>query len=122
MVVLVRLVGIIMAIFGFIFLISPAQYKEYITFWAKKGRIRKGAILSILISVILLLAASRCRWSGFVALMGILALIKGIILFVMGPKKLISKMEWWTTRPPATMRLLATAALLIGILLIYAAI
>ena len=120
MVVLVRLFGIVMAIFGVIFLVSPGHYKEYITFWTKKGRIRIGAILSILISIIMLLAASQCRWSGFVALIGIMALIKGIVLFVMGPKKLVSKMEWWMARPPATLRLLAVVALLIGILLIYA--
>ncbi len=122
MLIWVRLIGIIILGFGIVFLISPRQYKAYISFWTKKGRIRTGAGLSILVSIIMLLAASQCRVSWFVALMGILALIKGIIILTIEPKKLISKMEWWMTKPPATLRLLSVVALAMGILLIYAAV
>jgi len=121
MLILVRLFGIVMVAFGVIYLISPQATKKYMAFWTKGRRIYTGGGLSILIGIILLLAASQCRLVWFVILIGIWALIKGIVLLVLGPEKLKSRINWWTERPVGVLRLLSLLVLAIGVLLIYSA-
>lgn len=121
MVILVRVLGILIAAVGIIFLINPNAMKKYIAFWVKGKRLYKGGILSILIGIILLLASPQCKLVWFVVLIGIWSLIKGVILLALGPEKWASTINWWTTRPPVALRLLSLVAIAFGILLIYSA-
>ena len=119
MAILVKLLGIVIMAFGVIYLISPDVTKKYMTFWTKGKRIYAGGSLSFLIGIILLLAASQCRVAWYVALIGIVSLIKGIALVALGPEKCSAKIDWWTAKPPAVLRLLGLFALALGALLIY---
>lgn len=121
MVILVRLFGILIVALGIIFLAVPDAMKKYIAFWAKGKRIYTGGILSIVIGIIFLLAASQCKLVWFVVVMGIWALIKGIVLLTLGPEKWLSYINWWTVRPPAALRVLSLVAIALGILLVYSA-
>ena len=121
MVILVKLLGIIIAVFGVIYLLKPNIMKPYVAFWKRGKRIHIGAVLSLLIGIILLLAASQCAVSWFVAAFGILGLIKGIVLFVLRQEKAISMINWWAERPIAFLRVHALFALVVGALLIYSA-
>ncbi len=119
MVILVKLLGIVIVVFGVIHLVSPDLTKRYMGFWIKGKRGYAGGCLSILIGIILLFAASQCRLAWFVALFGILALVKGFVLFVLGPERLTSTINWWRARPPVAQRLLGLLKLALGALLIY---
>lgn len=121
MLILVKLFGIVLVALGVIFLINPEVIKKYAAFWTKGKRIYMGGILSLLIGIIFLLVASQTRLTWFVALFGILALIKGILLFVLGPAKIIAMINWWQARPPLVLRLYAFLVLALGVLLIYSA-
>lgn len=121
MVVFIRLIGICVIALGIIFLLNPNMMKEYMAFWTKGKRIYIGASLSIMIGILLLLSASQCRFFWVIAIAGILALIKGIALFVLGPEKLKTKINWWTKRSAIVLRILAFIVLVIGVLLIYSA-
>ena len=121
MVTLVKSLGIVIVVFGVIYLLNPNIMKAYMAFWKKGKRLYMGAALSLLIGIILLVAASQCVVSWFVALFGILGLIKGIVLFVLKPEKAISMLNWWAERPVAFLRVHALFALVVGMLLIYCA-
>ena len=121
MVVLVKLLGVVIVAFAVIYLVSPVLMKKYMVFWVKGKRVYAGAGLSILFGIILLSAARQCRLSWFVALMGILALIKGIYLFVSGLKGLTSMVNWWIAKPPAVLRMVGLLELALGLLFIYSA-
>ena len=122
MVILVRLLGIFVVIFGVIYLSNPNNIiKPYMAFWLVGKRLYMGAVLSFLIGIILLLAASQCAVTWFVALFGILGIIKGIVLFVLGQEKAKSWVNWWTERPITFLRLHALIAIIIGTLLICSA-
>ena len=121
MVILVKLLGIVLVVFGVVYLLNPNIMKQYIAFWKKGKRLYAGAAASLLIGIILLLAASQCAVSWFVTAFGILALIKGIVLFVLKPEKVMPMMEWWLQKPVAFLRGHAIIAIVIGVLLIYAA-
>lgn len=121
MVILVKLLGIVIVVMGFIFLINPTAFKQYAAFWRQRKRLLMGGILSLLFGVILLLAASGCRLRGVIIVFGVWAIIKGILLFTLGQKRLNTYLNWWIEKPLSIIRLLGLIALAMGILLIYAA-
>ncbi len=118
---LVKLLGIFIVGFGVAYFIKPGIIKQYMAFWKSKKRLYLGAALALLIGIIFLLAASQCKWQGFIVVFGILSIIKGIWLFVISQNKAISILDWWAKRPVGFLRGHAVLAIIIGILLIYAA-
>ena len=118
MVIFVKLFGIIIVAFGVAYLLNPNIIKQYMAFWKRGKRMYMGGALSLLIGIIFLLAASQCRWRGFIVAFGILALVKGIWLLVTPPEKMVSMMNWWTERPIAFLRVHALFAIALGALLI----
>lgn len=121
MVILVKLIGVVIVILSVIYLLNPDTMKKYAAFWKKGKRLYTGAVISIIFGVIFLLAASQCKVAWIVAIFGILALIKGIALLMLGPKKAISTIDWWIERPYAALRLISLIPLIYGMLLIFSA-
>jgi len=119
MVALVKFLGIFIVGFGVAYFVNPNIIKPYMAFWKSRKRLYLGGALSLLIGIVFLLAASQCRWTGFIVVFGILALIKAVCLFVFDQKKTVSFMNWWVKRPIAFLRGHAVFAVIIGVLLIY---
>lgn len=121
MVMLVKFLGTIIVVFGVVYLLNPNIIKPYIAFWKRGKRLYMGGALSLLIGIILLLAAPQCRINWFIAAFGILALIKGVALLVIKQEKAVSMINWWAERPVGFLRGHALFALAVGALLIYCA-
>ncbi len=120
MLILVRLIGIVIVGMGVTFLLSPKLYRRYMAFWEQGRRLYSGGILSILIGVVLLLAASGCKLVGVILTLGILCLVKGIML-TLGQEKMKSMLKWWQGRSLLALRLIALIAIAFGALLLYSA-
>ena len=121
MLILVKLLGIVIVAMGVIFLINPTAFKQYVAFWRQRKSLLIGGILSLLFGVVLLLAASECRLAGVIIVFGIWAIIKGILLFTLGQKRINAYLNWWIEKPFSIVRLLGLIALAFGALLIYSA-
>jgi len=121
MVMLVKLLGMVIVAFGVVYLLNPNIIKPYMDFWKRGKRLYMGGALSLLIGIVFLLAASQCRWRGFIVAFGILSVAKGIWLFVIKQEKAISMINWWAERPVGFLRGHALFALVVGALLIYCA-
>ncbi len=121
MVLLVKFLGIVAVVLGVVYIIKPEIMRQYIDFWTKGKRLHAGAVLSLLIGIVFLLAASQCSISWFIALFGILGIVKGIVLFAVKQEKAISWCKWWMERPVTFLRIHALLVIAIGVLLIYAA-
>ena len=121
MVTLVKLLGIVIAGFGVAYFVNPNIMKSYMDFWKTRKKLYLGGALAFLIGIVFLLAASQCRWRGFIVAFGILSLAKGIWLLVIRQEKAISILDWWAKRPIAFLRGHAVLAIIIGVLLIYSA-
>lgn len=119
MVILVKLIGIVIAAMGGVFLLNPKLCKQYATFWEQGRRLSLGGILAILIGVILLLAASEARLVGVITALGILSLLKGILILAFGQEKAKAMLKWWQGRPLSVLRLAALIVIAFGALLIY---
>ena len=121
MVALIKFLGIFIAGFGIAYFVNPSMLKQYTAFWKNKKRLYLGAALALLIGIVFLLAASQCRWTGFIVAFGVLSVAKGIWLFVISQEKAISILDWWIKRPIIWFRIHAGCAVIIGVLLIYSA-
>ena len=119
MAILVRLLGIAIVVVGVVFLVSPKLLKQYIAFWRGQKRLYIGGILSLLFGIIFLLAASQCKLAGVIIIFGIWGIVKGVLLFALGQKRLNAYLDWWLKRSPSVTRLLGLITLAIGALIIY---
>lgn len=119
MLILVKLIGIIIAVMGVSLFLNPRTLKALIAFWGQGRRLYIAGILRILIGAMLLLAASQCRLRGAVIALGILFLIGGVLIFLLGLSRLKSILNWWEKRPTSVIRLMALFALVIAVLLLY---
>ncbi len=116
----VKLIGIVIVAIGAIYFAKPALMKKMAEFFTKEKWIYVGGIVSFIVGIIFLRAASQCAISWFVVLFGLVSLIKGIAIFIMGQQKIKSLLHAITKKPPKTLRVLAMVEIAIGVMLIYA--
>ncbi len=121
MVGLVKLIGMVILAAGVVSLMKPDLIKKAIRFWMAENHLYMGALLSILIGIIFLIAASRCVITWIVVIFGVLSMAKGLLLFILGRPKIISLLEDFIKKPAKTLRGLAMIACVLGIILIWAA-
>ena len=121
MVGLVKLIGMVILAAGVVSLMKPDLIKKAIRFWMAENHLYMGALLSILIGIIFLIAASRCVITWIVVIFGVLSMVKGLLLFILGRPKIISLLEDFIKKPAKTLRGLAMIACVLGIILIWAA-
>jgi uncharacterized protein YjeT (DUF2065 family) len=120
MLIIPRLIGLLMLVAGVVFFIDPKTMKRYMAFWTQGSRISTiGAPLNLIFGILLLIAASQCRVSLVITIMGILSLIKGIVLFVSGPEKAKAMINKWGDKPEGLVRLLSLLVLGMGVLFLW---
>jgi hypothetical protein len=119
MVAVVKLLGIFIVGFGVASFVNPNVVKQFMGFWKPVKRIYLGGTLSLVLGIIFLLAASQCRWRGFIIAFGILFIARGICVLVIGQKRVISVLDWWLKKPVKFLRGYAVFAIILGTLFIY---
>jgi len=115
----VKLLGIVMVVTGVVYFLKPSLMKKVSEFFLKDKWMQVGGILSIIIGLIFLGAASECAISWIVILFGLLALAKGVLIFALGKQKLKSMMDKVIKKPSKTLRGFALLAIALGVILIY---
>lgn len=118
---LVKLIGIILVAKGAIFLTKVSLLKKVIKICISKNYIYFGGLLSIVVGVLFLIAASSCRAFWLIILLGIISIIKGVVIFTPLRFKMISFANKTREGSSSKLRFLATIIFAIGILIIYAA-
>lgn len=117
----VKLVGIVMVVIGAIYFVKPNLMKKTADFFMKEKWIYAGAIVSLIIGIIFLRAASQCAISWLVIIFGVLALSKGIAIFVFGQKRIKSLLDTLTKKPTKALRVFAAVKIVLGVVLVYCA-
>jgi len=121
MLTLVKVVGVLIVALGIAILVDPKIFKRFISFWQDEKKLYAGGVLSIVIGLIFITNASLCIKPWIITLMGIIALIKGPVLFLLGPAKVKKIISGYANKPPKTVRALAILYLVFGFLVIWSA-
>lgn len=116
---IVKLIGIIMTVGGVIYFVKPDTMKKMVDFYMREKWIYFGAILAFIIGIVFLRAASQCAISWLVTLLGILALVKSILIFVLGKQKIKSFLDSLMKKPTKTLRTYALINIAVGVITIY---
>ena len=121
MVVLVKLIGVIILAMGAVYLVRPVFMKQAMYFWIKGKMCYIAGVVNVAIGILLLIAASACSFTRFIDIIAILSLVKGIVLFVLGPQRVAVMSNHLIKGSTLSLRISSFIILVVGALLIYSA-
>ena len=117
-------VGIAFVFIGMLHLLRPDVSKRIVEFFKKDRRIYLASLIRLALAVVFLLGARDCRseWSKWViAGFGILFLISGLVVFMLGPKRLIPVLDWYQRQSSIVIRVIAVIILAVAVVIIRSA-
>ncbi|MFH1305902.1 MAG: hypothetical protein ABIH74_05840 [Candidatus Omnitrophota bacterium] len=122
MVLLVKVLSIVLIVYGCLIVLRPGIFKKILEYAKKKKeRIYIASGAKAALGVLLVFASFKCRVSWIVLVMGGLMILGGIAGFLI-KKEVVNKMlDWAEARSTRDMYMLGGAALAFGVLLALAA-
>lgn len=119
--IVIKIIGIVFVCIGIVYLLKPEVMKWLMEFFKKGKRIYLAGLIRLALAVIFLLAARECDIQWIIVTFGVLFLISGILVFMIGPEKFKSMIEWWQKQSALLLRILALITLAVGAVIIWAA-
>ena len=120
MAVVVSILGVLAIAIGLMGLANPESLIGLINYWRGTRRFRLAVGVRLVLGVILLVVAPACRLPTLVRVLGVISIVAAVVILLVGEKRLESLIGWWLSRPPVVLRVSASFALLLCILLVYA--
>lgn len=117
----IKVIGVLIILMGVLYMIKPNVMKSLMQFFKKGSRIYAAGIARLALAVVFLLAAGECRLKWVIAGFGIIFLLSGLLVFMLGAKRLGPMMEWFGKQPGLILRILAGIVLAIGAIITYSA-
>jgi len=118
---LIRLIGVLCIAAGIVYMLRPDIPKRLMAFVGKGKRIYLAGILRFALAVVFLVGAENCKYKWVIVAFGIGSLISGLLVFVLGPKRLNAMLAWFAKQPDMIIRTLALIALAIGAVICWCA-
>ncbi|MHC4545695.1 MAG: hypothetical protein ACYTDW_09480 [Planctomycetota bacterium] len=117
----IRVIGIVIVAIGVVYILKPSVMKRLFEFFKKGNRLYVAAPIRLALGVVFLLGARECNQPWVIFAFGILLLISGILVLVLGPKKLVPIIEWFQKQSEILARAMALLVLAIGVVIIISA-
>jgi protein-S-isoprenylcysteine O-methyltransferase Ste14 len=118
---LVRSIGMFITSVGVLILLNPKIAKRMMSYWHKGKNIYLGGLIRILLGVIFLCYTSQAKLPQVMFVLGILAFLGGLLIFIWGLEKANAILDWWDKKPEYSLRLLSLLVIVFGALIIYSA-
>jgi len=118
---IVFVVGLICVLEGIVIVIKPGFYRQAVGMFLKGKMAYVSPPLKTAFGVLFLVAATSCAKPAIIIVLGLITCTAGIAMFMMGLAKLKRFLNWWKMRPDWLLRLMGVVAVLLGLLIIYAA-
>ncbi|MCX5678678.1 MAG: hypothetical protein NTY76_06180 [Candidatus Omnitrophica bacterium] len=119
MLILAKLIGTVIIVMGTAIAISEKVFIDMMNFWKKGNNIYAAGAIRLIFGALFISIAHACRFPKVISVLGILMIIGGVIIFIIGPKKISAIFEWFQKSPPIIMRLAGLLAIAIGALIVY---
>lgn len=117
----IRIIGIVIVAIGIVFVLKPSVMKRLFAFFKKGNRLYVAAPIRLALGVVFLLGASECKQFWVIMALGILLLISGILVILLGPRKLVPIIEWFQGQSEILQRVVALIVLAVGVVIIISA-
>jgi hypothetical protein len=119
--IIVLFIGIFILVVGIAILISPAALRQLLHKFLEKRWLPYATALRIIVGVIFVFAAPQTKMPQIIWGLGILFILAGIIIPLLGAKRIEGVANWWLGMPDVVLRLWAVLAGILGILIAWAA-
>jgi len=119
--IFIQIIGILITSAGIMIFLNPKTAKKMLVFWMHGKNIYLGGIIRVFLGVIFLYYTSQARLPLVMFTLGILALLGGLILFILGAEKIKAILERFGNRPDYFFRLVSLLVFVFGVLIIYSA-
>lgn len=113
--------GIVFVFVGMLFLIRPDVSKQIVEFFNKGKRIYLAGLIRFALAVVFLLGARDCKVKWVIAAFGILFLISGLVVCMLGPKRLRPVLDWFQRQSSIVIRVIAVIILAAAVVIIHSA-
>lgn len=110
----IRLVGVICVAVGILYMLRPDAPKRLMEYFKKGSRMYLAGVMRFALAVVFLIGADRCRHKWVIVGFGIVFLISGLLVFMLGPKRLRPMIDWLQKSPALLLRGLGAVALAVG--------
>jgi len=118
--IIVLIVGWLILLLGLLGIASPHSLVDAVVGMSSATRFYVTVIVRIVVGIIFLYAARRCRVAWLVYLFGVIILLSGIVLLFLGAGRLDEIINWFAARSDAGLRSAYIVDVIIGALLIFA--
>jgi hypothetical protein len=116
---LVAIVGWMIVAIGLLGIAQPHLMLSWVLGWPADVRFYVTIGTRVLLGLLFILAAPKCRLPRFIRTIGIIALIAGAVYFFLGRGRLELLIQWMFGQPSVFIQLLYAAAVLFGAALVY---
>ncbi|MGB2807676.1 MAG: hypothetical protein WBC22_08045 [Sedimentisphaerales bacterium] len=117
----IQVIGIVIVAIGVVYILKPSVMKRLFEFFKKGNRLYLAAPIRLALGVVFLMGARECKQFWVIFALGILLLISGILVLVLGPKKLVPIIEWFQGQSEILQRVIALIVLAVGVVIIISA-
>jgi len=116
--IVVKIIAVAFILMGVLLAAYPQLLKRLIGLVAKGIRIYLIGLIRLALAVVFLLAARECKNFWLIFIFGILFLLSGLLVFLLGPRRLRPMLDWLQRQSALLLRVLAVVIVLIGILIV----
>ncbi len=92
-------------------MIRPDVSKRIVEFFKKGSRVYFVGLIRFALAVVFLLGARECKVTWVIVVFGILFLISGLVIFMLGPKRLRPVLDWYQRQSSILIRVIAVIIL-----------
>ncbi len=115
----VLVIGALVVSESVLILIKPAVYRKLLKFFSYGRMLYIPAAIAIVVGVLFLIYARDCRQPWMIIVFGLIAAVKGLVIFLSKPKTFKDLLNWLGERSDTTLRLFGILALAVGVLIVY---
>lgn len=117
----IQIIGIVFVAIAIVYILKPGVMNRLFEFFKKGSRLYVAAPIRLGLAIVFLVGAGECKKTWVIIAIGILLLISGILVLVLGPKKLRPVIEWFQKQTELLHRAIALIVLAIGVVIIISA-
>ena len=114
----IKIIGIVLVLLALGCLIKPDLLRGSMRFFGRGSRVYAIAMMRFALAVVFFVAARECRNAWVILAFGILFLLSGLLIVMLGPKKISSMIDWYLKQSALLLRFLSLIAAALSVVII----
>jgi len=114
----IKVIGIVLVLLALGCLIKPDLLRGTMRFFSKGSRVYAVALMRFALAVVFFVAARECRNVWVIIAFGVLFLLSGMLIIILGPKRISTMIDWYLKQSSLLLRFLALIAAALGVVII----